>query len=545
MRNNRVLGAAVAAALFLPIGSAYGGSYNVNNSLLSMPAADTAAGDSVVTSCSVTDGMGTCVVNSSFDLVPSTVVNVPDDGLIYATELFNTPPSGMEYPILPCGTEPAAIMFTIDGENDNDNTLATFTLSSGKFENDPVLGISDSNGAITSPMTIPDGGGDGSNFVKYNIDTTNGRLQVNDQLILTYFMQDASTLGTAGNTIKMTMVVKGSNTREEIIATSKEGLPLTGFGPSPQEEGKVQIDVTNDNKTFATGEEPAYIDSQTAMICYLNLETNSGNDDEYIVQCDGKSEFKLGSGDLTINEDQSKLEITGTQFQASTGSEMVYLSFDESATFGKDIIAVVDPDTFDATFSFTNQNMNDAGDLGHEMPLIMEVDGVTEIGIVEEAPIASLMIDFEQGNDENVDTWAMADIGPIESPCLLIRRNGMVCNVFNVPPSTAQDILNLRITNESVKAGKLTMTLYNMDGTVVGDESVVLVESLEPGHTVRFTSAMLEGEDYFNTTWTGRARLEIRSTLDKIEMFTLLRYQGDAKLLTNVSLGASGVACSQ
>ncbi|MDM8562930.1 hypothetical protein QUF54_06200, partial [Candidatus Marithioploca araucensis] len=192
MRNNRILGAAVAAALFLPVGSAYGGAENVNDNLTSRSTADTTSVGSVVT-CSVASDMGTCAVDSSFDSASGTVVNVPDDGLIYATELFQ---GAGDPPVVPCGDEPAAVLFTIDGENKQDSTLATFTLTGAKFQDDtdPVLGISDSNGTIiTSPTKV--GGGEGDIFVEYNIDTdtVEKRLEVGDQLILTYHLKEAST----------------------------------------------------------------------------------------------------------------------------------------------------------------------------------------------------------------------------------------------------------------------------------------------------------------------------------------------------------------
>ncbi len=501
-------------------------------------------------------------------------------------------PDDKDLPILPCDTTtsvPAAVLFVIDGENDNDNTLAKFTLNGAKFAGDPVLSISDNDGQLIGVATdIVNGTGDKKSTAEFNITTSAAlRLEVGDQLMLSYHLKDAA-LATAGSEVTMSVDVAGSFSDSVVIARSKDGL--SDITLKPQAAGKVQIDVTNENKKFATnGEPPAYLkDIPAASICYLNLNTTSGDNDEFIAQCNGYSEFLFNTkaadnsagcpGDLCINE--ATLKITGGQFQASMGANAVYINAhgdENNLPFNDPAVAVdiddvatstIDTDTFEATWNFTDEQFGKLGAEAaaaasggtvlhdNEMPIIMTVNGTLPINVIEDPPMASLTIDFLQGNDDTHD-WAMQDFGPIESECLLITRNGMVCNVFNVPAVGAQDQANIRITNESSKEAKFTMTLYGMDGSVLGGPTVLEMDNattelsapfpypnkyLQPGHTVRLSSAHVE--EIFGT-WTGRARLEITSTLPKIEIMSLLRYANHPELLTNMSLGASGASCTQ
>jgi hypothetical protein len=592
MRNNRILSAAVAAALFLPASSVYAGGFgNVNFNDSTTAAADTTApAGSVVASCSgvtsaVTDAKkaGTCTISPTFNFTSNTVVNVPEDGLIYATELFTggVPKDGM--PALPGGTDcdaaslsgpKAAVMYTISANKvstDGEMTVS-FTLTGANFAEDPKLGISDNGGDHTGTYT-PLSTATDKTTAKFKV-TTNGTtgttmLQKNDQLMLQYRIKNATGLATEDGKVIMAIDVEGDAEREPVtIATSKTALE---YSLRTQEEGKVQIDVTNDNKQFATnGEPPAYQENvpstsegKGAVICYIKI--NSLSDDAIatfdgdIVQCDGYSEFIFTSTKDNLElATTSKLEITGGQFAASDTSK-VYIEAGGIGTDGKvdnpgngpandsgepNDLAASTVDGSTATWNFTNDNMNSFGTAdAKEMPIVMEVDGATEINIVEDVPLASLLLDFKQGND-STDKWGIADIS-LDSECLLIKRNGMVCRVFNVPKAGAMDILNIRVTNDSAEAGELTMTLYGMDGAVLGEGVLATAEEFGPGKTIRFTSTNLATK-LGDITWEKRGMLEINSTLSKIELMTLLRHNNpNVPLLTNLSTGARGYACEQ
>jgi hypothetical protein len=590
MRNNRILSAAVAAALFLPASSVYAGGFgNVNLNDSTTAAADTTApAGSVVASCSgvtsaVTDAKnaGTCTIDSTFNFsTASTVVNVPEDGLIYATELFTgeVPKDGM--PALPGGTDcdattlsgpKAAVMYTISANKvstDGEMTVS-FTLTGANFAEDPVLGISDNGGQHTGTYD-PLSTAKDKPTAKFKV-TTSGTtmLQKDDQLMLQYRIKNATGLATEGEKVTMAIDVEGDAQREPVtIATSKTALE---YSLRTQEEGKVQIDVTNDNKKFATnGEPPAYQENVPtagaglgAVICYIKI--NSLSDDAPatfygdIVQCDGYSEFIFTSTKDNLElATTSKLEITGGQFAASDTSK-VYIEAGGIGTDGKvdnpgngpandsgepNDLAASTVDGSTATWNLTNDNMNSFGTAdAKEMPIVMEVDGATEINIVEDIPQASLLLDFKQGND-STDKWGIADIS-LDSECLLIKRNGMVCRVFNVPKAGAMDVLNIRVTNDSAEAGELTMTLYGMDGSELGTGVLATADEFGPGKTIRFTSANLATK-LGDITWEKRGMLEINSTLSKIELMTLLRNNNsDVPLLTNLSSGARGYACEQ
>jgi hypothetical protein len=576
MRNNRILSAAVAAALFLPISSAYaaGGFVNVNNSLKDQAVNDTTvSAASVVSTCSATahKKAGTCTINSSFNFTGNalTVVNVPDDGLIYATELF-TGPGGT--PVLPgcefndadaprVGAEAkAAVLYTTGSETLKtlDEMGVKFTLTGATFAEDPVLGISDNGGLFSIEAKLK--GGKDKTFIEYKFNTTTNKIYKGNQLMLQYRLKDATGLATPEAKVTMKAEVEKDATREVTIATSLTALEYTLYG---QEEGKVQIDVTNDNKRFAeNGELPAYQEDVPnsgagagAAICYIKINSFSDDtpDNNDIVQCDGSSEFKFGlttAGDLALAP-ESKLEITGGQFAASNKDRVYIETGGTNASTGKvtkagntsnaDMSATTVVDDSTATWKLQDNMMNGFALDTKDMPIIMEIDNSTEINIVEEAPLASLLLDFKQGN-ENDHKWGIADIS-LDSECLLIKRNGMVCRVFNVPPAGAQDVLNIRVTNDSSEAGELTMTLYGMDGSELGTGVLATAEEFGPGQTKRFTSTDL-GTNLGDITWDKRGMLEIRSILPKVEMMTLLRHQNpNVPLLTNLSSGARGYAC--
>ncbi len=587
MYNNRILGAAVAAALFLPVGSAYAagdfGNVNFDDGTATADAL-TACGASIASQFD----HGTCTLNAKFGFGTASpaitdVVNVPTDGLIYATELF----TGLREegrPVLPgaltgcdAGTGPAAaIMYTIGATSLNTapEMQIEFTLTGAEFSGDPLLGVMDISGT-NEGLTAIDKGGDGRQTASFKINSDSGasgfELETGDRIMLIYRIENATALASEGGVVTMDIDIEGDANRETVtIATSKTALE---YSCRPQDLGKVQIDVTNENKRFAdTGIAPAYQKDVPAVgagagaaICYIKINSISDDtaaDNYSIVQCDGSSEFIFSgastAGNLALAD--SKFEITDGQFAASS-KDQVYIETggveaDGNVTapgwLAPDLKADTVVNDLVATWNLNDANMNTFGTTGDEMPIIMEVDGTTEINTVELPPMCNLQLDFKQGNDD-ADKWGMADIS-YEDTCLLIKRNGLVCRVFNVPPVGAADALNIRMTNNSTSAGDLTFTLYDKDGSELGAKTLEAADyelidtkygssEFSPGHTFRFTSAHLE-EILSIETWTGRGMLEITSTLPKVEMMVLLRNTNpNVPLLTNMSSGARGYAC--
>ncbi|MCK5523126.1 MAG: hypothetical protein KAI83_08340 [Thiomargarita sp.] len=120
-----------------------------------------------------------------------------------------------------------------------------------------------------------------------------------------------------------------------------------------------------------------------------------------------------------------------------------------------------------------------------------------------------------------------------------------VCYVLNVPSIAAADDISIGVINESDQAAKLTMTLYDMDGSQLG--TGVLDESLGAGNSMSFFDTA-----YINTMlgispiWTtGRAMLEIYSTQPNLKTVAFLKAKcpnGD-EYLVDISEGASGSSC--
>ncbi len=541
MRNNRILSAAVAAALFLPVGSvSAGGFVNVNQGLTTTGAADGGLVVTCPTAVTSHKKAGTCTIDSTFDFgtANNTVVNVPNDGLIYATELFT---GGDEMPVLPGCDDPAsgakaAVMYTVSSSTDNSRDIK-FTLSGAEFADDPILGISDSGGVLLT-TELPSTGGKNSDKALYKL---NKPIGTGDQLMLQYRLRDAADLATEGAVVTMKAEVEDDPTRTVTIATSKIALE----SECGQMSGRLKLN--SDATEFFPEPDSApdaYQDQYTGAICYIMINSLSDDTDSYdIVQCDGYNEFKFGlpnAGNLALTTD-SKFEITDGQFAASLGQDMVYIETDNWPPFNfnnDDIPAdVVTLDT--ATWDLDDDNMNTL-DTGSDMAIVLELDG-KEVNIPEVNPSCNLTLDFEQG-EVSSHKWAIADIESSGS-CLLITKKGTICRVFNVPPTGAMDILNIRVTNDSDEEGELEITLYQMDGTQLGTGVLVEAADFGPGVTKRFTSTDLE--DLLGiTTWSGRGMLEITTILPKIELMTLLRNQNpNVPLLTNLSSGARGYAC--
>jgi len=335
----------------------------------------------------------------------------------------------------------------------------------------------------------------------------------------------------------------------------------------PQTSGTIKISVNDAEMKFVgspvgTAAAPsAFVSDIQAEIGLIQIENLSitaptpGTNEKTIMDSTGAAEFKFtgaaGSADTLVSTTLNILEITDGQFDASTGSDMVYIDVDRSGS--KDATepaAIVDATTNKATFTLTDAHMLLLIGAG-PFPIRMIVNTTTVINTVENPPKATLTIDFKQGDAaESYGVEGQVVAGEVSQ----IKRNGTVCIVYNVHkgeatmpadystnPTTGPYGSYIRVTNRTGVDGKLTGLLYATDGTALG--SGTLIEALNPGVTEVIDSWEIRQKLVAGGTWKGRAMLFITSTLSKMEMLALLRHQPGAPL-TNVSVGASGPSCT-
>ena len=156
----------------------------------------------------------------------------------------------------------------------------------------------------------------------------------------------------------------------------------------------------------------------------------------------------------------------------------------------------------------------------------------------ENPPTATLKIDFE--DETTTDIIVEAELNKI-------KQDGTICTLYNVPPTSAKDKLNIRITNESSTSDDLICSLIDKSGAIILDEVNCFQDELgnsipiKPMETKRLTSAALEA---LGATWASRGVLTIKSSLPKMEVFGMLRSKIPGSPLTNMSYGAHGQSCS-
>jgi len=533
MHTNRILTAAVAAALFSPTISYAAGSF-VN--------VDSAPGNTPDSNPILATGNKP---HSDFDLSTDLVVVTGDDteGIKYASELFG---SGSPEE-LPTG-DYAAVLYTIDATEVNLTFDLTFTLSDGaKFSGNPLLGIADSGASWDSEMGEPREGGNGDSEAVFEIKASEvGKSLIGgDQFLLLYKIQDADVLAD-GESIDMTAHLQEryngaliNPERTVQIATAESALSSVDL--RGEDGGTIYISVADDSKLFTTkdsagSDEGAYIGTQTAKIGLLKITEASD-----VMSSDGITAFKLGGTPTELATEGSKLEITGGQFAASleTPGKLELVNTETNSVIAT--ATVSDENT--ATFELTDTILNEIADPDdQEIAIYLTVDTETAINTVENPPVANLLIDFTGDN--------LLDIQKDAVELRQIKKDGTVCVIYNVPHKEAVDEGNIRITNDSSIDGIITAKMYALDGSAIGPaEGIILNDGavLGAGTTYYINSAGLDAAGF---TWDkeakgGRAIMELTSTLPKLEVLLLLRNSAPGSPLTNLSYGASGSGCSE
>jgi hypothetical protein len=521
MRKNKILSVAIAATLCLPIGvaEAAGSFRNVNQ---------TTHGGTVNAAGNLAEKvLANGVPTDTFDNISNlALVDVGTDGIVYATELFG----GDGPPALPNTTDNrlAAVLYTVDGSI-SDQMFIDFTLSAGQFVEDPKLAISDDGNDYTNQLTRL-GGGKDQDTVRFLVAANSDPLSDGDQLMLAYRIKGVNdVLGTADGKVDLTATLTNISElpvnpeRTVTIASSKQAVSAE---LTTEDTGEVKISVSEGSKKF-TGSTGAFVSTTTAQIGYLKITNNTG-----IKGSDGQNDFTLGEGDGALNDADdasTKLEITNGQFTASkTIPGEVFLN-----AVAKVVADEVADDT--ATFKLDDTDFPNLS-TGEKIGIQFTVDGSTSINTLENPPSAALLLDFKQ--EYVVD---------LEVPAVELRqigKDGTVCVVYVVPDvNTPREKMNIRITNDSSDAGTLFGTLYSEAGEVIGEGFLNGIgDEIGAGQTVVYQAGDLADKI---ASWEGRAMLEITSTLPSLEVLALLRNQSDRSLLTNLSVGASGVSCNR
>lgn len=129
-----------------------------------------------------------------------------------------------------------------------------------------------------------------------------------------------------------------------------------------------------------------------------------------------------------------------------------------------------------------------------------------------------------------------------------LKVNGTVCTLYNIPPSNALDIVNIRVTNQSPTVdGFVKGKLRDMDNKVIFDWKTLIEQgNLKPHQTVRLQMEDLTAD---GSSWTGRAVLTLSSNVPypELQIYGLLRAREATGFpetpLMNMSRGASGQPC--
>ncbi len=359
-------------------------------------------------------------------------------------------------------------------------------------------------------------------------DKSKCELNTNDQIMLLYKLGNTKALSVPGEQINLEVSLKTRSSgkvvnpsRKITVATSKAGVKTAEIRPI---DGNIKISVVADSKEF-TGSDTSFISTTEASIGYLDLAQTTG-----VKTADGFTDFEIGGEGASA--DKSTLVISGGQFTASLKKPKgkVYINAD-----GKSYEADTVTET-EATWNLQDATLRSIAEAPDDQTYIQfVVDGETAIEVPENPPTVTLTLDFADTTTTDMT---------IDSTLLRIKKDGTICQVYNVPNSAASDILSIRVTNDSSSAGKLTATLYDMEGTAVIAAGTELFggEEIQSLETKRITAADLE--TLAGAAWTGRARLVISSTLPKLEVLPLLRQNVPGAPLTNQSLGASGKSCN-
>jgi len=390
------------------------------------------------------------------------------------------------------------------------------------------------------PISAKAGTGAGKSTATFELDATSGAnaggiLENGTRLMLIYQIDKATALADPGQDIKMQVSLVTPITpvlvnpaRELQIVSSKQAVEASMKIMDP---GRVRIMVDSDSKAFSGSYDGGpFVNSGTVKIGFLTVETRDG-----VKTADGETTFNLGEEGAKASA--STLDIEEGQFAASmnaTDNGKVYVNVPGSPS--KDIPS---SNVTETTAHWALDDTDVQSIAGETSTIRFDVDGKNVINSgAENPPYATLVIDFDEETSKDIKA---------ETELYKIKQDGTICTLYNVPPPDALDAISIRITNESTTNDDLVCTLRGMDGVVILDGINCFQDEfgnsipIEPMETKRLTAKMLVA---LGAAWTGRAVLEIKSSLPDMQVMGLMRSSVPGSPLVGMSYGAHGKACT-
>jgi hypothetical protein len=392
-------------------------------------------------------------------------------------------------------------------------------------------------GTITPTRTM----GNGDTSVTFQIDASakpEDALSTGDKIVLEYQITNAQALKDEGQRINLsiegvtTQSVTVFRTEKVSVATSEQGTSLS-LKSIQTDTGVAKISVAKGQTEFSGSLENdgLYQNKLKAQLGKVRLTNNSK-----AVEMDCKTAWNVGSGTAKIESSgKTTFSITNGQFAASAASPgSVQVDGMGSAT--------VDNTGLTAVWALTNEDLVQLTGKTVDSGIILNVDGKTAINTPEDAPMATLTIDYETAGYQTI-TYPSVTLPRI-------KLDGTVCSVYNVPAPGAADTLSIRVTNNSNTDGNLFGAMYGKDGGELIAKGTNLLQNMTSNTIKKGETIRLSSEDLLaiagGTPWDGRAILRMTSNLSNIEVMALLRQNladGTADPnapLTNLSQDAFG-----
>jgi len=546
MRQNKVLGLAIATALSLGVSSSYAGELAVYYGGWAQDSIPTTA----TTGCSLQPGAPT--FSSEYMFNPDPVLDGKQCGATIETLNDESPDPAAS--TLASGHTDITVddryfyaVYTVEATLSS-NFQAKFELSNGAtfgadLEYDTTnLDFVPHPSGTHAAATPSSGGNAGDSEVTFLIQPDDNSTFSKDgshTLFLRYTLDNLDALQSAGEEIELTVSLYDAAGNTQIdtpsitktVATSDRGSELR----LESETGAVYIDVSTGSINF-TGS--TIISETMVALGAVSITSNDGT-----IKNDG-SQWQF-----TVDEptpDSATLTIINGNFAASvegtTGA--VFLDMDGDGTLDTETDAIdrtADSLTIDTAIwnldsddlsAIVTQTESSGG-----VDMIIMADGTTEINEFSDPPEATLVISYSGSKDT------------FTKKLRHIKGNGTKCTLYNVPNPNAIDEVNIRISNTSGSAGVLRGSLRDMDGTYLFKNALLLAEgeTIASNQTIRFTNtdidAIVASENGGTSTWTARrAVLTISSDVTSMEMFALLRSKTGGPLI-NLSVGGTGNGC--
>lgn len=493
--------------------------------------------------------------------------------LSYAYEQFGkNDPAGNNWRL----DYPFRVRYALDDDVSNVDVYVTFTLSNGatwqtalRTESNIKLQSADGMTSYTSvgpKVSLANGGQATDSSVTFLVNSAKVNWTKDMVLDFSFKIKNVNTaLGNPGGQIKISVgviIVDGANfTTGKVVSTaaaadtplasSAEGMAVTFVGP--QDGNPAYISVVNDGKTF---EGPGRFDNKDTQVSYGTIELDDANT---LLSASTTCIDKNNTTNIS-RTGATSLNCSHTSWQGQSHMSEGTLSIEDGnfnasgkASDGHVYIKTgTDPKKYVYADEFTNSttakwklvsadddfiNIYDAN--GAARDIILEVNGTD--AVIENRqiqPKGTLVIKYDSGNTVTRTAFLRH-----------LKKNGTVCTLYNIPPSDAIDVINIRITNDSSSVdGFVKGKLRDDKGGNLYQSPKTLVElgNLKPHQTVRLTLDDLKSG---GETWKGRAVLVLESNIPHplMQVFGLMRAKEGTGFpetpLMNMSTGATGNSC--